>query len=79
MTMKLTEYNHAMTVFDGNRRVAVARKVVAGGWLLTATGFCWIDKAARQPNFLNRIEPTLWHVGGRMKARQELKKLIKTC
>jgi hypothetical protein len=40
-----------IVAFDGRRRVAVARKVLAGGWLVVGYGLSWIDKGDKKNVF----------------------------
>lgn len=72
--MTLTNLRNGITVFDGKRRVAVARKN-AHGWLMTATGFCWIDEAARKPNLFGIVNSSLWFVKSKREALREMKSI----
>jgi hypothetical protein len=43
-----------MTVFDGVKTIAKARKIPSGGWLLKLYDGCWIHPAARAPSKVTR-------------------------
>ncbi len=67
-----------MSVMDGRRCVAFARKIIAGGWLLKIHAGSWIDPAAHRPAFDRPGMPVythLMHVKTKARARRELRAL----
>ena len=75
--MTFHEFKNGMTVMDGRRCVAKARVVPHKGWLLRMYGGCWMDPAARKPTVRGHVNPTLWLVNRRSKARTILNQLAK--
>lgn len=43
MTAQLYEFDWAMSVMDGRRCIAKARKYQGRGWLLRLESGCWVD------------------------------------
>jgi hypothetical protein len=56
--VKITESTFALTLFDDRRQVAVARKKLNTGWLVTGYGVSWIDKGDSK-NILGISSPEL--------------------
>ena len=83
--MELHIFNHAMSVMDGKRCVAVARRVGSGGWMMRIHGGSWSDtltNKAKQAH-LKRIgmapttSPNLRFAKTKTEARKILSELVK--
>ncbi len=73
MATVLTDHGRALAVEDGRRRVAFARRIRSGGWLMKGYALCWVGKPRRAGGLPD--DPRLWHVASKARARALLKDL----
>jgi hypothetical protein len=67
--MTFNEYAYAMSVMDGTRCVAVAKRVDGHGWKMVLHGGCWTDARARTQGIWPGKYPHLMMVKNRKEAR----------
>ena len=68
-----------ITVWDGARTVAKAKKLMpgAGGWLLTMYDGCWINPKARTPNVQGRVDAQYMMLRDRRQVMKEFNALLR--
>jgi hypothetical protein len=68
----------AFWVMDGERHaLAKARPIVSGGYLLAASGMCWMDPRAREVNRVTRsVDARYLWVRTAREARRMLRELV---
>jgi len=69
--------DRGITVMDGRRCVAVARKTVRGPWILRVHNACWTDPRARTQGLMPGKFPYLMHVRTRPEALKHMTALAR--
>lgn len=73
----LAPNRQSISVWDGEKTVAKARKLPNGGWLLINMGGCWMHPKARVPSAVTgSVTPNYYEVRTRLEAIKELTALV---
>lgn len=66
-----------ITVWDGSRTVAKAKKMPSGGWQIRLYDACWLDPRARVPSKVTGTPfPEYLHLPDKRQAMKELNALL---